>query len=191
MRTAVGPGGGRGGFSIVELLAVIIILGLITGIVAIDWNAVLPRAKLNSEVHKLAAAIHSAHSEAIARNAEYRIYYDLEDNSYEVSTPFRPGGGLAQREEERVSMGKVFLPDGEIAISRVLIDGVEHTEGRVFVRFDPLGSATDHSITIQQIRNDQALIGSIYTIEVLPLTGLIRFHYEDYRRPPVDDGDFG
>jgi prepilin-type N-terminal cleavage/methylation domain-containing protein len=178
------PNSGRAGFSLVELLAVVVIIGLIAGLVAVEWNAILPRAKLNSEVHKIAAAIHGARSEAIARNAVWRIYYDLDGNGYEVSTPFRVGGGLAQRIEERMSLGTVGLPAG-IEISRVLIDGVEYTEGKVFVRFDPLGSATDHSITITQRQYE-----AIYTIEVLPLTGLVRFHYEDYHRLPVTEDDF-
>ncbi|MAF65434.1 MAG: hypothetical protein CMJ84_07235 [Planctomycetes bacterium] len=174
----------RSGFSLVELLAVVVVIGLIAGLVAVEWNAILPRARINSEVHKIAAAIHGARSEAIARNAVWRLYYDLDGNGYEVSTPFRAGGGLAQRIEERMSLGTVGLPAG-IEITRVTIDGVDYREGKVFVSFDPLGSATDHSITIAQPQYE-----AVYTIEVLPLTGLIRFHYEDYRRLPVDEEDF-
>lgn len=165
----------------------ITILALITGSLVVDWPAILPREKLNSTVHDLSAAIYGARSDAISRNGVYRIYYDLDANSYRITAPFRIGGGTAQSEEERAVLRQVVFPEG-IDLVRVTIDGVEYTEGQVCVSFDPLGSASDHLITIAQ--STLGPVGTTYTIEVLPLTGTIRFHYEDFRREPVDESDF-
>lgn len=172
------------GFSLVELLAVITIMGLMAGVVAVSWAASLPRAELNSAVHDIAAAVSGARSDAISRNGQFRIYYDLDANSYRVVSPYRSGGGLAQTEEERLVVKRVRLPEG-IELRRVSIDGVHYEDGQVFVTFDPLGSATGHTLHLVQAPAQTPM-----TIEVLPLTGLVRFHYDEYERPVVSEEDF-
>jgi type IV fimbrial biogenesis protein FimT len=177
----------RSGFSIVELVVVVLIMGLIAGAMAMDWRAVLPRAKLNSTVHDLAAAIHGARSDAIARNGVFQIIYDLDANGYRVTSPFKVGGGLAQTDEERAVLRQIRFPVG-VDLESVMVDGEEYTEGEVRVTFDPLGSASDHLVTISQPSVGD--VGTTYTIEVLPLTGMIRFHYERFQREPVEEEDF-
>lgn len=165
----------------------ITILGLIAGSVMVDWHAILPQARLNSTVHDLSAAIQGTRSDAIARNGIFRIHYDLGANGYRVTSPYRHGGGIAHTEEERAVLRQIRFPEG-IDLVRVVVDGTEYTEGEVYVTFDPLGSASDHLITIGQ--SALGPVGTTYTMEVLPLTGQIRFHYEDFRREPVEEGDF-
>ncbi|MCB9916386.1 MAG: hypothetical protein H6828_14755 [Planctomycetes bacterium] len=162
----------------------ITILGLMAGIVSVSWAARLPQAELNSTVHDIAAAVSGARSDAIARNGEFRIYYDLDHESYKVVSPYRLGGGLAQTEAERVVVKRVTLPES-IDLRRVTIDGVRYEEGVVFVTFDPLGSATGHTLQLVQHPSEMPM-----TIEVLPLTGLIRFHYDEFERPVVSEEDF-
>jgi len=174
----------RRGFSLVELMAVVAVMGLIAGVVAIDFVASMPRAELNSTVHEIAAAVGGARSDSIARNGEFRIYYDLDANAYTVRSPFRPGGGLAQREEERPVVKRALLPS-TISIDRVTIDGIEYTQGQVYVGFNPLGSATGHTVNLVQYPSENRT-----TIEVLPLTGLVRFHYVDFQREVVSEEDF-
>jgi prepilin-type N-terminal cleavage/methylation domain-containing protein len=172
------------GFTLVELLAVITIMGLMAGVVAVSWAASLPRAELNSTVHDLAAAVSGARSDAISRNGEFRIYYDLDANSYKVVSPYRSGGGLAQTEEERLVVKRVRFPDS-IELERVTIDGIQYGSGKVFVSFSPLGSATGHTVSLRQAPSETPM-----TVEVLPLTGLIRFYYEEFQRQPVTEEDF-
>lgn len=186
-RLAPGVRDSRAGFSLVELVVTIAILALVAGTVMVDWHGILPRAKLNSTVHDLAAVIGGARSDAIARNGVFRIHYDLERNAYKLTSPYRLGGGLAQSEEERSIIREILFPDG-VELDRVVVNGVEYKTGEVFVTFDPLGSASDHLITISQPTLGE--FGTTYTIEVLPLTGQIRFHYQDFRREPVTEDDF-
>jgi prepilin-type N-terminal cleavage/methylation domain-containing protein len=174
----------RRGFSLVELLAVITVIGLIAGVVAVDFVSSMPRAELNSTVHDIAAGVGGARSDSIARNGEFRIYYDMEANGYTVRSPFQLGGGLAQRDEDRAIVKRVLFPDS-ISIERVTIDGIPYTEGQVFVAFSPLGSATGHTITLRQSPTDM-----ITTVEVLPLTGLIRFHYNEFEREVMTEENF-
>ena len=176
--------GSTSAFSLIELLGVIAVMGLIIGTVAVNMMASLPRAKLNATVHDIAAAVSGARSDAIARNGEFRIYYDLDANSYQVRSPLRIDGTRAQVDEERHIVKQVRLPES-IDLARVTIDGIEYEDGIVFARFSPLGSATGHTINLVQAPSREAT-----TIEVLTLTGLVRFYYHEYQRPPVSEEDF-
>jgi len=176
--------GSTSAFTLVELLAVIVVIGLIAGMVSLNILASQPRAELNSTVHDIAAAISGARSDAIARNGQFRIYYDLDANGYQVRSFLRADGTIAQTDEERHVVKQERFP-ASIDLARVTIDAIEYDEGIVFASFDPLGSATGHTINLVQSTTQQTS-----TVEVLPLTGLIRFYYTDYQRPQVTEEDF-
>jgi type II secretion system protein H len=184
VRTAQTSSAAERGFTLVEMLAVIVIMALIATIVTVNWRAMLPRAELHSAVRTLASSLQSAHSEAISRNAVYRIEYDLDKHRYRLNTPFKLGGGLALREEDRFALPWTALPD-TVRFSRIQVDGIDYVNGMVFVRFDPLGAASGHLITlVQQPYNNY------YTIEVQPLTGLIDYHEGQFTRLPPKESDF-
>jgi Tfp pilus assembly protein FimT len=169
-----GPRPGRAqersaGFTLVELLGVVIVLGLIATLVTVNWQALLPRQQLNSAVRALAAALQGARSDAIARTLEFRVQYDLDDQRYRVQTPFRLGGGIAVDEDERYSLEWIDLPQS-VRFKSVLLAGEEYTSGIVQVSFDPLGSANGHVVVLEQPAYE-----ALYTIEVQALTGLISF----------------
>jgi Tfp pilus assembly protein FimT len=174
----------RAGFSLIELMGVVIVLGLIVGVVAVDWASLVPRSQLNAAVRELASTIQGARSDAIARNGVFTLVYDLQGNRYEVRSPYRPGGGMARNEEERVVVRHGLLVEG-IQIERVEVDGRSFTGESVVVNFDPIGRANGHSVTLVQPRFDQR-----FTIEVIGLTGLVRFHDGDFLRGEVFEEDF-
>lgn len=174
----------RAGFSLAEMLAVIVILGLMATIVTVNWRAILPKSELHSAVRNLYEDLNSTRSEAIARNAEFRLQYDLERRAWRVVTPFKAGGGLAMTEEERLPLPWKELPDG-IKFVRIDIEGTSYVKGQCFVRFDPLGASSGHVIVLGQQPDN-----NLYTIEVLGLTGLIHFHEGTFLREPPRDTDF-
>lgn len=177
-------GRGRAGFSLIELMAVVIVLGLVIGVVAVDWAALVPRSQLNAAVRELASTIQGARSDAIARNGVFTLVYDLEASRYEVRSPYRPGGGLARTEEERVVVRRGVLPEG-VEIARVEVDGRAFLTDFVTVQFDPMGRANGHSVTLVQPRYNQS-----FAIEIVGLTGLIRFHEGEFLREEVFEEDF-
>jgi len=177
--------GRRSGFSLTELLIVVAILGLIAGVVIVGGGTMIPGAQLSQVVHTLAAEMYGARSEAISRGHTYHIVYDLDAGSYHLLTPFRAGEkGLARTQEERLPGQRRELPRG-IEFTRVLVDGLEYTEGKVMVRFEPLGTVSGHSVLLTQGQFEAQ-----YTLEVLPLTGMIRFHEGEFMREPPSEGDF-
>jgi prepilin-type N-terminal cleavage/methylation domain-containing protein len=181
----------RRAFTLVELMVMVVILGMLATLTVISWRAVLPSTELNSAVRELASTLSEARSDAIARNAEFQIEYYFEETEahprgYRVITPFRIGGqgGLAYEEEQRLARNWIALPRS-VEFQAITIDGKTYTTGRVTVRFDPLGGASDHTIVLVQPEYQNH-----YTIEVLALTGLIRFHDGVFAREPPQEGDF-
>jgi prepilin-type N-terminal cleavage/methylation domain-containing protein len=183
-RSAARP---RLGFSLIELMAVIVILGLIGTVAMVAWQALLPGAKVNAAIRNLSEVLSGARSEAISRNARFEVYYDLDQERYWVRTPFRVTGGLAtaSAEEERAFRDDTLLSEAGLQILQVKIDDEPYVEGQVFVRFDPLGASSAHTIVLYH-----KLFDATYTLEVLPLTGEVRVHDGLYERSAPRDGDF-
>ncbi|HED65509.1 MAG TPA: type II secretion system protein GspH [Planctomycetes bacterium] len=175
------------GFTLIELMVVLVIMGLMSGIALVSWQALLPNQEFNSAVRKLSDTLNATRSEAIARNREFRIYYQIDDDSYRVRTPFLDGGGIAygDTDEGRLWTNHVGLGDLGIDIVSVTIDDETYTDGEVYVRFDPLGASSYHRVVLRQEIFDRD-----FTIEVLPLTGDIRFHDGVFVREIADDSDF-
>ena len=175
------------GFSMVELMVVVIIIGLISGIAMVSWEAILPNQQFNSAVRKLSEVLHGTRSEAIARSREFQIWYDLDLDSYRVRTPFRVGGGLARDEDDEARLwtdDTVLGPEG-IDLLEVRVDDQTYTQGTVYVRFDPLGAGSYHTVVLAQ-----PLFERTFTIEAMPLTGDIRFHDGRFERESAEPEDF-
>ncbi len=170
------------------MLAVIIVIGLIVGVVAVDWRAMLPRTELNSTIRVMASTISGTRSDAIARNAEVGILYDLEGNRWRVVSPFMVGGGLAPSFKERHAFEWIDCKPS-VEIESITVEGEQYTENPtdqgLYVNFDPLGASSGHTVVLTQPNYD-----THFTIEVLGLTGLIRMHSGYFTRAPAEDSNF-
>lgn len=187
LQTTVGRPGRRSGFTLIEVSVVALLLGLIATAVFVSWEALLPNQRLNTAVRNLSETLYGTRSDAIARNGEFRIYYDIERDTYQIRTPFREGGGFARSDEDddRVWKRRRDLADKGIQIREVTIDDVTYTDGLVYVRFDPLGASNYHRVVLYQEQFERT-----FTIEALALTGEIRFHEGYFDRELAIEGDF-
>lgn len=186
MRRRVDSTARAGGFTLVELVVVLIVVGLIGTVATTNWIALLPNQQFNTAVRNLSEVLYGTRSDAIARNREFRVYYYLDDEEYAVRTPFLFEGGLAQSDsDESAWIRRANLKDSGIDIVSVTVDDETYTNGDVIVSFSPLGASSHHVIELRQEQGAR-----LFTIEVLPLTGEIRFHDGAYERDPPDDGDF-
>ena len=180
------PRRGRAGFTLVEVVVVVLIIGMAGTVAMVAWQALLPNQRLNTAIRGLSETLYGTRSEAIARSREYRIYYDIDNDSYAVRTPFLLGGGWAQTEEdERLWINDTDLAEAGIDLVQVTIDDTTYTDGEVYVRFDPLGASSYHTVVL-----DQPIFDRGFTVEALPLTGDVRVHDGLYERPLADENDF-
>lgn len=180
----------RGGFTLVELMVVMAIIGLVVTTVSVSMEAILPGERLNTSIRELAANLMQVRTEAISRSMEFRMEYDLDGERYRIATPYRIGGGRIittdDPTDEELRFYSPWTPMREgVALASVYTGGQIHESGRVVVRFNALGSATDHLVIVSQ-----PAYGRAFTIEVLGLTGLIRMHDGIVIREPARDEDF-
>ncbi|MCA9002236.1 MAG: prepilin-type N-terminal cleavage/methylation domain-containing protein [Planctomycetes bacterium] len=179
---------GQEGFSLVELMVVMMIIGLMTYTVSMSFDSMVPGERLNTSVRELAGDIREARRDATTRNLEFFIEYDLDENRYRTISPFVRGGGMfipgIHREEERLLSHWQPLKEG-ITLERVSVAGVDQDRGHAIVRFDPSGAASAHYVVLGQPRFEK-----LFTVEVMALTGLIRFHDGLFERDLPEDADF-
>jgi len=177
----------RAGFTLVELMVVLIIIGLISGIAVVSWASMLPNQQFNSAIRNLTEVLYGTRSDAIARNREFRIEYDLDNETYRVRTPFKIGGGFATTDddEERLWAHETDLKESGIELLQVTVDDQVYSDGLVEVYFLPLGGSAHHVVQLSQPFFERE-----FTLEVLPLTSEIRMHDGLFTREPVDEGDF-
>ncbi len=69
--------GRRRGFTLLELLAVVALLGIILFFVVPNVDAMTPGARLKSTARKIASTMELVQGEAIASQKEFMVAYDL------------------------------------------------------------------------------------------------------------------
>ena len=135
------------GFTLVEVLVVLAVLGLMAGIVLARGPARSPRLETEAAARQVAAALRGARARAIASNAPVDVAIDLAAGSVRVAgMPARalPGGvRLAMRTVVGADGGRVglirFAPDGSASGGRIdigeggvhVVVGVDWLSGRV------------------------------------------------------------
>jgi len=142
------PARGNAGFTLLELIIVLLLIGLITALVVVSLSSSLPSTKFRSEVRKLGSLLRYARNRAQFLNQEKEVILDLEKREahYEGKT--------------RVA----FSEDTEIyAIDPV--DG-EIREGLYRLVFFPGGGSTGSVIVITRK-------GRKTEIQLDPLTGSV------------------
>ncbi|RAO74873.1 GspH/FimT family pseudopilin [Dyella jiangningensis] len=128
----IGRGGRSRGFTLLEMLAVILLIGIAAAAVAVSVTQGLASARVAAASGELAAALRATRTQAIVHGNEHTFDVDTRANTY------------------RADDGKVVrLPTGmRIGITSAKEDQVSATTGRI--RFFPDGSSTGGHITLQR-----------------------------------------
>lgn len=181
--------GRRAGFTLAELMVVAAIIGMMTYAVAMSFDAIVPRERLNTAVRNLTAMLRDARSNAISRNLPFLIEYDLPGRRYRMLTPFLSEGRLLREgvDDDALRVGSqwAILPDG-VEFSVLNVAGENYVGELPYrVLFDARGSATEHLVILTQPTYE-----AFYTIEVLALSGHFRMHDGVWQRDLVSDQDF-
>ncbi|QDE38090.1 type II secretion system protein GspH [Luteibacter pinisoli] len=120
------------GFTLFEMLAVIILIGLAAVAVSIPVTQGLASARVNAASGELAAALRYTRTQAIVKGENQALEVDVAHATY------RPAGKQAVR-----------LPrDMSVAITSAREDQANATTGRI--RFFPDGSSTGGRITLKR-----------------------------------------
>jgi len=111
----------QSGFSLIELIAVILLVGIALSVVSLSFTKSLDNAKVQAASRDLVAALRYTRGQAIVKGQQAALDIDLQNNTYQA-----PGKGLvklprdmrmtlltADSEQTGATSGRIrFFPDG-------------------------------------------------------------------------------
>ncbi len=158
------------GFTIIELIVVIALLGIIATVVVPNLDSLSPRYKLRSAARTVGQTVAWARSLGGGVGREYVLRYRLEDNTVEILLPPGPDEDPDLDFDQRESLGAEFLPDG-VEISRIIHpDGNRDEYGTVDLILDKYGSSGSH---IAILTNEEEQSIGVYFQAILGTTDYI------------------
>lgn len=187
-RRAAQAGTGRAGFTLIELMAVVVIVVLLYGMVVPNLN-LRGRRTLDGEADVLRADLELARQRAIATGTPHRLAIDLDRGRVHLErfepapppsaeprdprepvdlSPPRPSEGSFEPLPTRQGRGRSLHED-------VFVASIETPEGPVDRGVVGLGFFQDGSATPARIRIANA-DGDALELEVLPLAEMVRVH---------------
>lgn len=111
----------QSGFTLVELIAVIVLIAIVMGLVTLSFTKSFSGAKIHAASHDLIAALRYTRGQAIVRGKEQALELDTSKNQYKapgrrvVQLPKNMHLGMltAQSELTSETSGRIrFFPDG-------------------------------------------------------------------------------
>ncbi|MBI5576777.1 MAG: prepilin-type N-terminal cleavage/methylation domain-containing protein [Deltaproteobacteria bacterium] len=148
--TARGKYIGRGGFSLLELILVIAIMGMLAALVLPSLPGAVESARLRGSAGEVRAALNLARTQAVSEARGRSVALDLGKGEYGIDG------------DER----RWTLPEG-IRLATVRFGDAIAERGVVRVRFRPDGSADEAEVAVSSPG------GGIVRILVDPLTGMV------------------
>ena len=147
----------KDGFTLLELILVLFLMGLTAGIVLPFVVSTLDRVKLQSEARQISSALQFARSEAITKKTLFTFNADIDNNQYWLANP----------KEKEVTQTKTL--DETVKIKNY--QGTEETvsDGTFIINFYPRGNSSAGTIHLQSsIAESDELV---YAITIDPITG--------------------
>ena len=145
------------GFTLLELVLVLLLMGLIAGLTLPFVVSTLDRIKLQSEVRQISSAIQFTRSEAISRKTLFIFNVDIDKSQYWLAIP----------KQEEVTQSKPI--DETVQIMDYQRADETLTEGIFMILFYPRGNSSGGTIRFKSI--DDKDEENIYAVTIDPITG--------------------
>lgn len=182
-------GKSKPGFTLIEAIVLIVIIGVISGMAIPRLSGSLATAALRSSARDLKTATQYARDFAISHQTPTRLLLNAEENLYMLQAQLTNDEGqttftqmtLAMTGTRKLARGVKF---GTVQIQPGLSSTAssESSDSSTQINFDPLGQADAASI---QITNDR----HFWTLYIAPSSGRVTLTEGDQPPPPQDRED--
>ena len=144
------------GFTLLELVLVLLLMGLIAGFTLPFVASTLDRLKLQSEVRKISSALQFARSEAISKKAIFTFNIDIDENRYWLAIP----------KHNEVTQSKTI----DRTVRTLDYQGTDETikEGSFIILFYPSGNSSGGTLRFKSINDKDE---NIYAVIIDPIIG--------------------
>jgi general secretion pathway protein H len=179
------------GFTLLELILVLVIMGFLTALVAPAITS-LSGLKLKTAARKVAAGLRYARSQAVTSGCDYQVVFDFEKREMMVERleeeVFYKEGEREESEDPGVrgesrfegkvlpstmERQKTFTLPKEVMLSRVVVEDEEITEDEAIIDFYPNGSCSGGEVFLADERERE------YRIDLDFLTGVVTIALEE------------
>ena len=159
------------GFTLLELLVVVLIIGLISALVMPRMAASLPGVQLKSTARAVAASLRYARSQAVFESIPYMAVFDNSQKRLAVE-PMEKPLATAESDSLRVILNesplqKVYEFPHEVEFAVSNNSDADEDRDLFPIFFFPRGDSTGGTIVLKNVRRKH------YTITVDPITGAV------------------
>ena len=168
----------RRGFTLIELIVVVLIIGLILGLATTRMDLMVPKYRIRAAAREVASILKQGKARAAAQGRDIYFEIDLSKGDYWLLAPFPKEDPQADPKEvasRPLEYQPVFvrsLPDGVHFIDVILGEKEKATSGRIRVRLSAFGSSSH--VILNLINGDDHIV----SIKMNGFTGLISYSDE-------------
>lgn len=161
------------GFTLVELICVVVIVAAIAMLAAAQMDNLLPKYRLRAAAREVGAVLKQARTRAAGSGKDIFVEMDLSKGTYWILAPFpKMENGLPadppQLEYQELMHSE--LPFDVEFVDVILGEKIRTASGRARVRFSPFGAA-NHTIVNLRNKEDRPL-----AVRMNGFTGNLTFH---------------
>jgi prepilin-type N-terminal cleavage/methylation domain-containing protein len=156
--------GNARGFTLVEVVVVLVFIGLIASLTTPFLMSTLDRIKHQAETRKINSALRFARSEAIARKVVFTFNGDMDNRQY----------WIAAKEKSRATSVRTLAPG--YAMAHVTGDDETIKQGNFAINFFPRGNSNGGAIRVTKRPSDKT--DTAYEITIDAITGTSRINQE-------------
>ncbi len=173
--------GSRRGFTLVELICVLVIIGIVVALAATRLDFMVPKYRLRGAAREVASALKMAKARAVAGGKEVYLEMDLSQGRYWLLVAFpklkegEEEGEARQAEARSFEYQPIFdrlLPEGVEFVNVVFSEKEKVAAGRARVRVSPFGTAA-HTIVNFRNKEDRPI-----ALRFNGFTGAVAFYDE-------------
>jgi Tfp pilus assembly protein FimT len=143
---------------LLELLVVLCVTALLTGMVTVSIAPTLEEARLRAGTRMVIAALQYARSHAVAQQTDAMVRFDRERSGVSVHAHEFDDAGAERWRAVTTPAGRFRpLPDG-VTVARVVREEVTPQDEDATVTFTPLGHGEEVGITLRNARGLERVV---------------------------------